>query len=777
MGTDCPSLLCEELEDLETKNDQARQRRREGEEEVFNQREDEKSGEETDREDKEGEEKEKTVVMSEKELIATEGEEEEQVKPESGPGAEEAQEVQMEEVEKKETMADKREDKKTKTLEEKDEKRKSRRRRGKKQSERVRNRRGLKDVSERFEEEKESQIQEMMSSEESLALSEPPIGLMNSCDLSDPVYLGCGGTGLYCPPVPLPLLYPSQPPVPIQPAPPQPHGTKRPHSPLLPHSVPQHGPQPLEMEITQVYSTRRSIRYSSRGRGRALSFPLLPGLETVDSCLLPPARKKTRTLYSTDQLEHLEALFQEDHYPDADKRKVIAASVGVTPQRIMVWFQNRRAKWRKVERSITSRVEHRQSRAGCSSSSSPPLHQINPSLPTLAPNSKGVPSFSSHFTNKPPQFAPVALSFPAQSNQTPPSYSNLLASLNSPGQSRMRDMGQHQLSSQGGLAEYHPRPMHSPPPLRRASLPLFTTTYNPANPTPPLLNTLAHTPPLFLDALEGGSAMAHRDTQSLQTDTSSLFDFGEKLDYLTSAQQNNPLSYQLQTSYPTSQPQHQPQASLPRMAYLTPSPYLTPNPPDSNPTSYLTFGPGGNSTGMVTYSNGGHAYFQSQSAGQILLQSTGHHGGITAYQSYPWGSMYSQPAIHQQRTQCPPTYPGSLGGARDHQPASSTTLPPPSFFARGDHGPPHPNSQRSSHTHTHTSSSSSSTTVLPPVSTLRPSRLRAEITPTRATSLLPSQVSPASPHSSPVPSYVKIEYDSPREIHSHFHCDFSPIHF
>lgn len=90
------------------------------------------------------------------------------------------------------------------------------------------------------------------------------------------------------------------------------------------------------------------------------------------------------------------------------------------------------------------------------------------------------------------------------------------------GQSRVRDVGQHQLSSQGGLAEYHPRPMHSPPPLRRANLPLFTTTYNSANPTPPLLNTLAHTPPLFLDAVEGGSSLAHRDTQSLQTDTRSV---------------------------------------------------------------------------------------------------------------------------------------------------------------------------------------------------------------------------------------------------------------
>ncbi|XP_042362542.1 uncharacterized protein LOC121957821 [Plectropomus leopardus] len=782
---DCPSLLCEELEDLDTKNQQGRRRRRrrkrrkrrEGEEEVFNQREYEEAEEETDREDKEGE-KEKKVIVSEKELMVTEGEEEEQVKPESRLGAEEVQMENNKIESNEETITDK-QDKETKSLEEKDERKKCRKRRGRKQIERGRNRRGLKDVSEQFEEEKGSQIQEVtaMSSEESSALSEPSIGLMNSCDLSDPIYLGCGGTGLYYPQVPLPLLYSSQPPVPIQPAPPQPHGTKRSHSPPLPHSLPPQGPQPLEMEITQVYSTRRSIRYSTKGRGRPLSFPLLPGLESVDSCLLPPApKKKTRTLYSTDQLEHLEALFQEDHYPDTEKRKVIAASVGVTPQRIMVWFQNRRAKWRKVERSITSKVEHRRSRAGCSGS--PQRHQINPTLPTLAPNSKGAPCFSGHFASKLPQLAPAAPSFPTLSNQTPPSYSSLLASLNSPGQSRVRDVGQHQLSSQGGLAEYHPSPMHSPPPLRRASLPLFTTTYNPTNPTPPLFNTLAHTPPLFLDALEAGSALVQRDTQSLQTDTSSLFDFGEKLDYLTSGQQNNnnPLSYQLQTSYPTSQPQHQPQASLPHMAYLTPSPYLTPNPPDSNPTSYLTFGPGGNSTGMVTFSTGGHTYFQSQSAGQILLQSAGHHGGITAYQSYPWGSMYSQPAIHQ-RTQCPPAYPGSLGGARDHQPPSSTTLPPPSFYNLGDHGPSHASSQRSSHTHTHTVTSSSSTTVLPPVSTLRPSRLRAEITPTKTASLLPSQVSPASPDSSPVPPCVKIEYDSPREIHSHFHCDFSPIHF
>ncbi|KAM9839056.1 uncharacterized protein nobox [Aulostomus maculatus] len=313
--------------------------------------------------------------------------------------------------------------------------------------------------------------------------------------------------------------------------------------------------------------------------------------------------------------------------------------------------------------------------------------------------------------------------------------------------------------------------MQSPPPLRRASLPLFTANYNL---TPQLVSTMAHTPPLFVDAVEGGSSLAHRD-HSLQTDTSSLFDFGEKLDFLMSGQQNNPLSYQLQTSYSASQPQHQPQASLPRMAYRTPSPYLTSNAPDSNPTSYMTFGPGGNSSGVVTYSTGGHGYVQPPSTGQIVLQSAGHHGGITAYQSYPWGNMYTQPAMHQ-RSQCPPNYPANFGAARDFQPPSSTNLlPPPSFFQRGDLTS-HADSQHSS-SHTLTQTTNSTTTVLPPVSTLRPSRLREESTPTKVAQLMASQISPSSLQSPSVPPCVKIEHDSPQEIHSHFHCDFSPILF
>ncbi|NXN90383.1 NOBOX protein, partial [Bombycilla garrulus] len=63
-----------------------------------------------------------------------------------------------------------------------------------------------------------------------------------------------------------------------------------------------------------------------------------------------PVKKKPRTFYNAGQLEELEKMFQEDHYPDNEKRRKIAAVVGVTPQRILVWFQNRRAKWRKLQK-------------------------------------------------------------------------------------------------------------------------------------------------------------------------------------------------------------------------------------------------------------------------------------------------------------------------------------------------------------------------------------------------------------------------------------------
>ncbi|KAL1256085.1 hypothetical protein QQF64_014146 [Cirrhinus molitorella] len=359
----------------------------------------------------------------------------------------------------------------------------------------------------------------------------------------------------------------------------------------------------LEVTLRQVYSTRRYTRFVSRAApliplasvGGESSSQGLPSIGT-DAPLMPP-KKKTRTFYSTDQLEELERVFQDDHYPDGDKRKEIAAAIGVTPQRIMVWFQNRRAKWRKTAKATGKKP----------------------------PASRGQPCVQA---NRPPIFsAPAVTSQHAKTGNTLPPYSTIRTSCTSP---------------PGGFLEYMPPPMHSPPPIRRASLPLITA-YNP--PT--------HTVSLLLDTPEHSEPSSADTTPlSLQTDTGFDYDglgSSVKLDYMTSASQNS--TFQLNTFPQQSNsllqqtnsllPQQtntllsqqssclMPQQSstiLPQyshLSYLTPSPYLTPNPTESSSAPYLPLTSGNNTT-LPAYTSSGHAYLQSQTNNQMLLQSGMH---------------------------------------------------------------------------------------------------------------------------------------------------------
>uniref|UniRef100_A0A8C0KP38 Homeobox protein goosecoid n=1 Tax=Canis lupus dingo TaxID=286419 RepID=A0A8C0KP38_CANLU len=82
-------------------------------------------------------------------------------------------------------------------------------------------------------------------------------------------------------------------------------------------------------------------------------------------------KRRHRTIFTDEQLEALENLFQETKYPDVGTREQLARKVHLREEKVEVWFKNRRAKWRRQKRSSSEESENAEKWNKTSSKASP----------------------------------------------------------------------------------------------------------------------------------------------------------------------------------------------------------------------------------------------------------------------------------------------------------------------------------------------------------------------------------------------------------------------
>ncbi|XP_064587041.1 homeobox protein NOBOX isoform X3 [Zonotrichia leucophrys gambelii] len=366
-----------------------------------------------------------------------------------------------------------------------------------------------------------------------------------------------------------------------------------------------------------------------------------------------PVKKKPRTFYSAEQLEELEKMFQEDHYPDNEKRRKIAAVVGVTPQRVLVWFQNRRAKWRKLQKlSIKGNRKYPASSAlsvpfgsegyGASPLPVPPLPDTAGDQPDRMGGDPGAENSSSLLSTHPA----------APTSASASSMVGMLAPCEAQAQSKA-------LHFSPSSVECFPN-LPSPPPIRRASLPL-SLAFDPHS----------HIVPLMLDTPSSECSMASQENGS--TESVSYSDQNQGFSSPASCpclEQLEPAD-NLEATYC----QYSSQGGICQLSQLCHQGHRAGNmfssdhlPPPTPLESHPAFPDLPGNSGTITC-GATQGYVQNHAGAPVMPQQPSDNSAdIPAYPAVPWSDFYVQGAPFSDQLHSQMTFSSMAGGQYFREP-------------------------------------------------------------------------------------------------------------